>query len=1289
MKTLIPNLKKFSILIVAITLNFAFNASSQNGEDPASKLKENPMLDDKKSSVISPDIKNLLHYYDKQIYFTKNEGQWPANIVFKADFPLGQAVATKKGMLVGTFDPTDISVQYNYGMKEEEAKKNHTPFNDHKVKVKGHAWMMNFLNSSPLMSIESKTRHPDVFNYFIGAPSKYKTRVSNFQEVWYKNVYDNVDVRYYPSEDGTLEYDMICKPGFSKNNIAIQMDGISNLYLKQNGSLVLKTSIGEMMLPAPVAYQKINGKKILVEAHYVITGNNVVKFSIGNYDALQTLIIDPIALRWATLINNNSTGDNHGHCIWVDPSDGAIYVVARVAGTTNLITPGAFDESANGNLETIIGKYTEPDSTGGSGSRVWQTYIGGGGDDNPYAMEQGPDGNLYITGYTSSANFPLLGGSAFSGSSIDDGTQLSDNIFVMKINRDGNSIKSSVIGGNGDDGSFDLRFTPDGSILICGNTRSTNLNTVHSGIGATNTNFGGVDVIVFKINSDLSTLSWIKNYGGSGTDQATIMLNNPDNGDLYVAGYTSSSSVFPIVNARQSSKTGSTDGFIQKLKSNGTIVWSSYFNSASGKTTDILCMEFNTLRNKLYFGGITGGLNTSNVSGSVVYDNTYNSGTNDFFVASMDTNQTFNASTYIGGSGNEVNMMGLNIDLNNDVYVFGYANSTNFPTTSAALQTQLNNVSNNGVNPANDKVFLKLSSSLSSLLFSTYYGGAADDYDPVGERGIKFSNCRIYTIVTGRSNNLPLTEGAATTSKLSSTSIYEPGLVVWANPPDLSNNTIFGSQSVCAGAIPAGFTGSEPSYILPNVIRNGTISAYPVTLSSATTYQWQRSSDSINWENVTGGTNQNLSNSLIGSVYQKTYFRRIIGGDACIIAGAADQSVVIKTLTTPGTITNVTCYGFGNGSLTAHPDGTPNYSYSWNTGATSQTISNLVPGSYTVTVTDGNNCSASNTFQITQPDTLGISGVMGNITTTGGNNGYINLTVIGDTSPYNYLWNDGITSEDRSNLIAGIYTVAVTDLQGCQAAQSFTITQPECIISMSATCTKPACLGDANGSIHITVVGAQGTVTYLWNDGTTTQNRSGLTAGIYTVTATDGSGCSATFIRPISQPGPININETHINVSTLGGHNGSIDITATGGSGLKTYLWNDGVSKRDRVHLYAGTYTVTVTDKHGCTASRAIAITQPSGKAALSLEQSIKLYPNPASSEFIVQLNLDDATDAPFKIHIINTVGQVVAIRTGNFADGILREIFETNAGIADGMYQVQIIWNDQIIICALIINKE
>ena len=186
-------------------------------------------------------------------------------------------------------------------------------------------------------------------------------------------------------------------------------------------------------------------------------------------------------------------------------------------------------------------------------------------------------------------------------------------------------------------------------------------------------------------------------------------------------------------------------------------------------------MEFSLLKDQLYFGGITTGLAASNISSFGVLDNTQN-GSNDFFVCRMDTNQNFVASTYLGGTGSEGNMMGLNTDQNNDVYIFGYSGSSDFPVSglpNTPLQT-----TNLG---SNDKTFTKINSDLSSLVFSTYYGGSNDDYDPVGERGIKFSNCRIYTIVTSGSNNIPLTTGALNTTKNSNVGLYEPGLVVWAN----------------------------------------------------------------------------------------------------------------------------------------------------------------------------------------------------------------------------------------------------------------------------------------------------------------------------------------------------------------------------------------------------------------------------------------------------------------------------------------------------------------------------
>ncbi|MBK6730730.1 MAG: gliding motility-associated C-terminal domain-containing protein [Bacteroidetes bacterium] len=1043
--------------------------------------------------ISNTDIESLLHYYDHQIFFTENKGQWDSNELYRAEFPLGQALVTKEGMLLATFNAEDMQASYAWGLKEEEARKNLQEFNETPVKIHGHGWRMEFVNASPQMSVQAKQVHKEVFNYFMG-DNAGQTNVKSYQEIWYNNVYEHVDVRYYPSAEGSLEYDIICKPGFDKNTLAIRMAGITKIKKQENGSLIFRTSVGDMEIPAPIVYQIVEGKKIMIDARYRITDDNIISFDIGSFDKNATLIIDPIAMRWATWVNSNSTGQNHGHCIWVDQSDGAIYIVARVDGSTNFITVGAFDVTSNGHVDLVIGKYLEPDAVGGVGSRVWQTYVGGNLDDNPYAMEQGPDGELYIAGYTGSSNYPLSGGLAFSGSGIDNRAQATDNIFITKINTSGNSIKSAVIGGNGSDGAFDLRTTADGNIVVCGNTRSTNLNTLFPGVGATNINYGGIDAIIFKINTDLDVVDWINNYGGSGLDQATIMLVNQDNADIFVAGYTNSSA-FPTLIARQSSKVGGTDGYIQKFNSDGTMVWSSYFNSALSKITKILCMEFNGDGSELIFGGITNGLHASNISASGVYDNSYNGGTNDLFIVNMDTSQTFNYATYIGGSGNEVNMMGMNVDDNNDVFVFGYtdSNSPSLTATFGALQT-----TNFGIN---DKIFLKLSADLSALIYLTYYGGSGNDYDPIGQRGIKTSNCRIYTIITAQSKDIPLTEGALNTNKISSTSIYEPGLVVWANPPDLINNEIFSDQILCPGQTPEEFTGSEPDYVLPVIIRDGTTSVYP-DIGTAEVYQWQYSLDSITWIDVPGGIYQNLDPILIGPIDTFTYFRRIIGGDACISIDADHVTITVSVLNVDGTITDPLCYDAAEGSITLIPAGSSSYSYVWSTGDDAISIDGLIAGDYFAVVTDALGCSDTFFATITDPAQILISETHENVNISCGVNGSIDLTVTGGSPAYTFLWEDGSTDEDREELSEGIYSVIVTDVFDCTDTLEIEIG-----FDTTLACLIDGDLQFCNGGF--TTLTAPDGFDYLWSTGEISQTIEVYAAGFYSLTITNNLGCTA------------------------------------------------------------------------------------------------------------------------------------------------------------------------------------
>ena len=1130
------------------------------------------------------ELDELLHHHEQQLEFVENNGQFGDRVRYRLDLPHGQAVATPEGMVISMFDPASVAQRQREGILIEQEVQRGLPMRDLTWRQRGHAWLMRPVGASPRMRVEGRHAHRGTSNFFLG--DRQAMDVTSYQEVWYRDVYPGIDLRYYPAEDGSLEYDLLCNAGSDPNDIALAFDGIEGLRLNAEGELVLPTLLGEVSFPAPYVYQQVRGREVEVPSTYRIDEEGRLRFTLGDHDATIPLVIDPIALRWATWVNTASTGDNHGHCIWVDPNDGAIYVVARVVGTTDQITPGAFDVTANGNLEIIIGKYLEPATIGGSGTRVWQTYVGGNGDDNPYAMEQGPDGNLYITGQTTSTNFPLLGGPDFSGPSIDQQGQSGVDVFVLKINTAGTSIKASVIGGNGTDNNFDVRLAANNDVFVCGSTTSTNLATLNPGTGASNTNNGSNDVLVFRLGQDLSSLVWMENYGGSGSDVGSIMLHDLVSGDLFVGGNTSSNN-FPLLNARQSSRGGSSAGFIQRrLGATGGALWSSYFSSSSGDDANLLCMAFNNDRTEIYFGGVTEGLNSANIT-TGVYDTGHN-GSNDFYVAHMDIDQNFIAGTYIGGSGNEVNMMGLNTDQNDDVYVFGYTGSGNFPTSAAPdvpLQT-----SNNG---GDDKVFLKLESDLASLEFSTYYGGSQDDYDPVGERGIKFSNCRIYTIVTSESNNIPLTQGALNTTKNSSSSIYEPGLVVWANPPDLLGNTITGNQTVCAGDVPTDITGSEPAYVLPTIVRNNAASSYP-SLGSAATYQWQISTDSLTWNDIPGATAQDLPGALVGPLTQKTFIRRIIGGDACILAGAADQVVTVRIIGVTAQVTNVTCNGANNGSITAQSDGQPPFSYQWSSGQTTQTITGLTPGNYTVTVTDGSGCQASGTFQVNEPPLLTAS-VNVVDATCNTSNGSASTSVAGGTPPYIYQWSNGSSGSSISGVPGGAYSVTITDQLGCS------ITLPTNIGNTGL----PG--ADAGPSIEITCLngpavqlsGSSPTngVSFAWTasnggnivSGANTATPEVNAPGTYTLTVTnDQSGCTSSDQVVVTEDtdlpdasasvsGILTCAVTSVQVngaSTTAG----VSFSWTGPGGFNS-------SDQNPVVATAGIYVLTVTGANGCTST--------------------------------------------------------------------------------------------------------
>jgi SprB repeat len=313
--------------------------------------------------------------------------------------------------------------------------------------------------------------------------------------------------------------------------------------------------------------------------------------------------------------------------------------------------------------------------------------------------------------------------------------------------------------------------------------------------------------------------------------------------------------------------------------------------------------------------------------------------------------------------------------------------------------------------------------------------------------------------------------------------------------------------------------------------------------------------------------------------------------DACGRSFANDYKVVIScSINVTATAKNPTC-GSSNGIISyAVTGGRTPYSYNWTRGAatgtgTGTTISGLVAGTYSVTVTTADGCSKAFTQILSAGTALSATATSTNVLCFGKKTGAINLTATGGTAPYTYNWGGGVTTQDRTALAAGTYTVTVTDASGCKASTSRTITAPSVVLSVSGTTTAATC-GAATGAINITVAGGTAPYTYNWGGGITTEDRSALAAGTYTVTVTDANACTVVQSFKVTKPSTL-APSVVLTQPTCPAPvaDGAVDLTVTGGTAPYTYNWGGGITTQDRTGLVAGTYVVVITDATGCTST--------------------------------------------------------------------------------------------------------
>jgi gliding motility-associated-like protein len=512
-----------------------------------------------------------------QLYFTENKGQWDKQVLFKTDAGNGAFFLSKDGYTILMQHPEDY-------LNAAEYFQGHSPDSNHKHKGKGdvklpeqmrsHAYRVKFLGANFNTEVIKEKPLSGYENYFIGNdPSKWASEVKQYGAVTYKNIYPNVDLRYYVQDD-KLKYDLIVYPGADVSKIKMNYDGAASLSIK-NSELIVGTSVGNAVEQKPFTYQFNAGKREYVNCRYKLNGT-VVSFDVNNYNKATTLIIDPSVVFTSFA---GSTNANWGFTATPGP-DGSFYGGGIASSTGFPVSTGAFQGSGGGGSSNIPPDIALIRLSPDGSTRIFATYLGGGGLEQPHSLVTDAQGNLIIAGRTNSANFPVPGGTARPRGGYDifvaklraDGRQLLGCLLIggtgddgVNINPDRSAGPQSLMRNYGDDGRSEVILDGNGNILVASCTQSTDFPATG---GFQTSSRGQQDGVVLKINPACTAVLWSTYLGGNGNDAAFVIEMDPLTNRIYVAGGTASSNLQKTTGNLQAATGGGIDGFISRLVDN-------------------------------------------------------------------------------------------------------------------------------------------------------------------------------------------------------------------------------------------------------------------------------------------------------------------------------------------------------------------------------------------------------------------------------------------------------------------------------------------------------------------------------------------------------------------------------------------------------------------------------------------------------------------------------------------------------------------------------------------------
>ncbi len=428
--------------------------------------------------------------------------------------------------------------------------------------------------------------------------------------------------------------------------------------------------------------------------------------------------------------------------------------------------------------------------------------------------------------------------------------------------------------------------------------------------------------------------------------------------------------------------------------------------------------------------------------------------------------------------------------------------------------------------------------------FGLNNGGATVGSFGNGPFGYAWSNGSITSSSTGFSPNTVYTVTVTDNNSCVSTAT-----VSVTEPPLLTANAVLSNSVSCYGG------------------NNGVANAFSNGGTQPYTFSWSNGSNTISASNLQSGNYTVTVTDNYGcvaitlpvSVPEPTQIGvNIIGADA------------LCNSTATGSATSV-----GNG-------GVGNYNYVWSNQQVNAHATSLVAGIYSVTITDGNGCTANGNINILEPNAI-----ITNTATVDAHcnqaNGSANIIVNGGTPAYNYLWSNGVVSALNNNIAQGVYTVTITDANGCTAIDVVSINNLNGVVAQANVTNNTSCNALCDGTANAVAVGGNGPYNYSWTNGQNTAGANGLCASGYTVTISDADGCNSTASVTITQPSAISGVVNTVDANCFGENSGSASVIANGGTGAYTYLWSNNSPSLQTNNLLQGVYSVTVTDANGCT----------------------------------------------------------------------------------------------------------